>query len=48
MKKNNHMTYAAGEDTDQPRHPSSLIRVLTTHKVHSKESDQTGQMSRLI
>ena len=49
---------APSEDSDQPRHPPSLIRVfavrmkkvwvLSSHSAHSEDSDQTGQMPRLI
>ena len=51
---------APSEDSDQPGHPPSLIRVfavrmknawvlsLATHWVHSEDSDQTGRMPRLI
>ena len=49
---------APSEDSDQPGHPPSLIRVfavawrkigsLATHEAHSEESDQIGQMPRLI
>ena len=45
-------------DSDQPGHPPSLIRVfavhmkkpwvITTYRAHSEDSDQTGQMPRLI
>ena len=44
--------------TDQPCHPPNLIRFFTvclrafgsvaTHKAHNKDSDQTGQMPRLL
>ena len=46
---------APSEDSDQPRHPPSLIRVfavrikkvgpLATHWAHSEDSDQTGRIS---
>ena len=47
---------APSEDSDQPGHLPSLIRVFAvrmkkpwaTHWVHSEDSDQTGQMPRLI
>ena len=49
---------APSEDSDQPGHPPSLIRVfavawrklgsLVSHAAHSKDSDQTWQMPRLI
>ena len=48
---------ASSEDSDQPGHPPSLIRVFTvrmrkpwvlTQWAHSEDSDQTGRMSRLI
>ena len=49
---------APSEDSDQPGHPPSLIRVfavrmkkpgsLATHRAHSADSDQTGRMPRLI
>ena len=49
---------APSEDSDQPGHPPSLIRVLlsawrnhgslATHRAHSEDSDQTGRMPRLI
>ena len=52
------MTCAPIEDSDQPGHPPSLIRVfavrmkkpwsLSTHWAHSENSDQTRRMSRLI
>ena len=44
---------ASSEESDQPGHPPSLIRVfavrmkLATHWAHSEDSDQTRQMSRL-
>ena len=49
---------APSEDSDQPGHPPSLIRVfavrikklgpLDTHWAHSEDSDQTGRMPRQI
>ena len=49
------MKYALSKDSDQP---GSLIRVfvvsmkkvgsLTTHKVHSKDSDQTGHTGHFV
>ena len=52
------MVCAPSEDSDQPGHPPSLIRVfavrmkkawsLATHRAHSKDSDQTMRMPRLI
>ena len=49
---------APSEDSDQPGHPPSLIRVLAvrmkklgslaTHWAHSKDSDQSERMHRLI
>ena len=56
--KTNKMACGPSEDSDQPGHPPSLIRVftvrmkkawaLTTHWAHSEDSDQTGRMPRLI
>ena len=55
--KTNKMTCAPSEDSDQPGHPPSLIihcphekrlGSLATHWAHSEDSDQTGQMHRLI
>ena len=56
--KTNKMACAPSEDSDQPGHLPSLIRVLlsawrklgslATHWAHSEDSDQTGQMPRLI
>ena len=56
--KTNKMTCAPSEDTDQPRHPPSLIRSLlsawgsigslATHWAHSEDSDQTARMPRQI
>ena len=52
------MTCATSEDSDQPGHPASLIRVFVvrmkehwssaTHKARSKDSNQSGWMPRLI
>ena len=52
------MACAPSEDSDQHGHPCSLIRLfavcmkkagsLATHWAHSKDSDQTGWMPRLI
>ena len=50
---------ASSEDSDQPGHPPSLIRVFPVRmkkawvlsypvSAHSEDSDQTGQMPRLI
>ena len=49
---------APSEDSDQPGHPPSLIKVFTvcmkklgslaTHWAHSEDSDKTGQMPRSI
>ena len=49
---------ASSEDSDQPAHPRSLIRVfaarlrrigsLATHRVPCENSDQTARMRRLI
>ena len=52
--KTNKLTCENSEDSDQPRHPHSLIRVFTvrgslaTHRAPSEDSDQTGRMPRLI
>ena len=56
--KTNKMTCAPSEYSDQPGHPLSLIRVFTvrmktlgslaTYWAHSKGSDQTKRMPRLI
>ena len=49
--------HAPSEDSDQPGHPPSLIRVFTVrvkkawvliYWVHSEVSDQTGHMPRMI
>ena len=55
--KTSKMAYAPSEDSDQPWHPPSLIRVfavrmkklgsLATHWVHSEDSDQTELMPHL-
>ena len=36
-KKTNKMECASSDDSDQPGHPLSLIKVLAIHKVHSAE-----------
>ena len=56
--KTNKIACAPSKDSDQPRHPPSLIRVFAVRMkkawvlsypwVHSKDSDQTGWMPRLI
>ena len=52
--KTNKMTCENSEDSDQPGHPHSLIRVFTvcrslaTHRAPGEDSDQTGWMPRLI
>ena len=56
--KTNKMACAPSEDSDQPGHPPSLIRVfavrvkkawvLYTHWAHSEDSDQSGRMLKLI
>ena len=57
--KTNNMACAPSEDSDQPGHPPSLIKVfavsmekawilIATHWAHSKDSDQTGRMPKLI
>ena len=52
--KTNKMTCAPSEDSDQPGHPHSLIRVFAVGskdsflQTDSEDSDQTGQMPRLI
>ena len=54
--KTNKMTCAPSEDSDQPGHPPSLIRVFAQWVAEdpmflhadSEDSDQTGRMSRLI
>ena len=55
--KTNKTACALSEDSDQPGHPPSLIRVmlsawrklgsLATHRAPSEDSDQTGRMPRL-
>ena len=53
-EETNKMTCENSEDSDQPGHPHSLIRVFTvrgslaTHRAPSEDSDQTGWMPRLI
>ena len=57
-EKTNKMACASIEDSDQPGHPPSLIRVFAVRmKKHwslsyplsaSEDSDQTGRMPRLI
>ena len=56
--KTNKMACAPSEDSDQPGHPPSLIRVFAFAQwvakdpsflhADSEDSDQTGQMPRLI
>ena len=56
--KTNKLICVPSEDSDQPGHPSSLIRVFAVHSVGSKDqsflhadsedSDQSGRMPRLI
>ena len=56
--KTNKMACAPSEDSDQPGHPPSLIRVFAVRSVgskrhklpscESKDSDQTGRMARLV
>ena len=55
--KTNKMTFVPSEDSDQPGHPPSLIRVFAVRSVakdpillqaDSADSDQTGRMPRLI
>ena len=56
--QNHQNEYAPSEDSDQPGHPPSLLRVLlsarrklgslATHWAHSEDSDQTGRMPRLM
>ena len=55
--QNQKMTFMPSEDSDQPGHPPSLIRVflstwhlgsLATHWAHSEDFDQTGRMPRLM
>ena len=52
-RQNKQMTCAPSEDSDQPEHPPSLsawrnIGSLASYWAHSKDSDQTRQMRRLI
>ena len=48
------MICAPSEDSDQPGHPPSLIRVITVHSIAkcffmwTAKSEQTGQKPRLI
>ena len=56
--KTNKMTFVPSEDSDQPGHPPSLIRVFAVRSMGSlgpnfasggsADLDQTGRMSRLI
>ena len=56
--KTNKMVCVPSEDSDQPEHPPSLIKVFVCAQwvangpmflhVDSKDSDRTGRMSRLI
>ena len=52
--KSNKMICAQSEDSDQPGHPPSLIRVFAVHSMgnflhaDSEDSDQTRRMPRLI
>ena len=56
--KTNKMTFVPSEDSDQPGHPPSLIRVFAVRSMGSldpillqadnADSDQTGRMPRLI
>ena len=57
--KTNKITCAPSEDSDQPRYPPSLISLRCPHeetlgpwlpivRAHCENSDQTGQMPRLI
>ena len=55
--KTSRMTCSPSEDSDQPEHPPSLIRVFTVHSMGSQghkvstrtaKTDQIGQMPRLI
>ena len=56
LDKTNKMTFAPREDSDQPGHPPSLIRVFAVHMKKpcvlsfplSEDSDQTAWMRRLI
>ena len=50
--KTNKMTFAPGEDSVQPGHPPSLIRVFAVCSMglfmQTVKTDQTGGMHRLI
>ena len=52
--KTNKMTFVPSEDSDQPGHPPSLIKVFAMRSVGSflpadnEDSDQTGPMPILI
>ena len=54
--KNNKMTFAPSEDSDQPGHPPSLISLHCPHEAmgpqlpieRTAKTDQTGQMPGLI
>ena len=51
--QNQQCGFAPSEDSDQPGHPRSLIRVFCPHEETyplsaSEDSDQTGRMPRLI
>ena len=56
--KTNEMAYAPSEDSDQPEHLPSLIRVFAVRLMGTKDpsflhadsedSDQTGRMPKLI
>ena len=56
--KTNKMTFVPSENSDQPGHPPSLIRVFAVRSMGSlgpnfasggsADSDQTGRMPRLI
>ena len=52
--KTNKMTFVPSEDSDQPGHPPSLIRVIDVRSMGSlgpnfgSDSDQTGWKTRLI
>ena len=58
LDKTYNKSCATSEDSDQPAHPRSLIRVfsvrmkylgfLATHRAHSEDSDQTRRIPRLI
>ena len=47
-RQNQQNGICASEDSDQPGHPPSLIRVFATHWAHSEGSDQTRRLHRLI